>query len=106
MLDLSGVVGGIAKAPLSETDLNQAGGDTVSEQSQIPGLSTHAELTLWVVDEWRCELWLVDGAPSLRLFNHERLASEIRILPHPHHDAWALANRWKALVTERSRPID
>lgn len=73
----------------------------MSEQSPMPESSTHAELTIWVVDEWRCELWLVDGAPSVRLFNHDRLASEIRILPHPHHDAMALANRWKRLVTDR-----
>ena len=75
------------------------------EQPRMPESSTHAELILWVVDEWRCELWLVDGTPSLRLFNHERLASEIRILPHPHHDAISLANRWKKLVTGRSRAI-
>jgi hypothetical protein len=69
----------------------------MSEQPRTSELSTHAELIVWVVDEWRCELWLVDGTPSLRLFNHGRLASEIRILPHPRHDAWALANRWKRL---------
>jgi hypothetical protein len=91
------------QAPLK---FEPSGGDTVSEQPRMPESSTHAELTLWVVDEWRCELWLVDGTPSLRLFNHERLASEIRILPHPHHDAMALANRWKTLVTERPRPTD
>ena len=73
----------------------------VPERPRMPEWSTHVELTLWAVDEWRCELWLVDGTPSLRLLNHERLASEIRILSHPHHDAMALANRWKALVTER-----
>ena len=75
----------------------------VSDRPPIPERSTHAELTVWVVDDWRCELWLDDGAPCLRLFNHERLASEIRILPHPSHDAWALAKRWRTLVTERAR---
>jgi hypothetical protein len=65
--------------------------------------STQAKPTLWVVDEWRCELWVVDGTPSVRLFNHERLVREIRVLPYPHHDAMALADRWKTLLTERHR---
>ena len=73
----------------------------VPERPRMPEWSIHVELTLWVVDEWRCELWLVDGTPSLRLFNHERLASEIRTLSHSHHDVMAFANRWKALLTER-----
>jgi hypothetical protein len=73
------------------------------ERQRMPEWSTHAELTLWVVNEWRCEWWVVDGTPSVRLFNHERLAIEMDILPH--HDAMALAARWKMLVTEGSRPI-
>jgi hypothetical protein len=75
----------------------------VTGQTSITEWSTHAELTLWVVDEWRCEVWLVDGTQSLQLFRHEHLAREIRILPHRHHDALALADRWKTLVTERHR---
>jgi hypothetical protein len=74
------------------------------ERQRMPQWSTHAELTLWVVNEWRCEFWVVDGTPRLRLFTHERLAIEINILPH--HDAMALADRWKTLVTEGSRPTD
>ena len=105
MLGVSGALGCFAEAP-GETDLNQRERDTGPEQSRMLESSTHAELTLWVVDEWRCELWLVDGIPSLRLFNHGRLASEIRILPYPRHDAWALANRWKTLVTGPSSSAD
>jgi hypothetical protein len=97
-------VGRDTQAPLSEIGPNQSGEHMAPEWPRMPESSTHAELTLWVVNEWRCEFWLVDGTPSLRLFMHERLAIEIEILPH--HDAMALADRWKTLVTERPRPTD
>ena len=39
----------------------------------------HAEIVIWRHDRWRCELWIVDQTPRLRLFEHETVVREFQV---------------------------
>jgi len=62
----------------------------------------HAEIVLWRHDRWRCELWIVDQTPRLRLFEHETVVREVQVAGAS--QARQLGDAWRTTVVNASTP--
>ena len=65
-------------------------------------LIDHAEVLLWRYADRRCELWIVNGAPRLRLFEDDSVLRDFGVTGA--RDAMQLAATWKASAETCYRP--
>lgn len=67
-----------------------------------PALVEHPEVVVWSTQDWRCELWIVNGTPRLRLFHDGTIVRDFAVSGA--RDALQLGESWKTSVASYHRP--
>jgi hypothetical protein len=67
-----------------------------------PTLVEHPEIVVWRHAIWRCELWIVNGTPRLRLFQEETIVRDFGVAGA--REALQLGAAWKASVASYVKP--
>ena len=62
----------------------------------------HAEVVVWRHAEWRCELWIVDRTPRLRLFENETVVRDFGVAGA--REALQLGDAWRTAFVTGSVP--
>ena len=62
----------------------------------------HAEVVVWRHVGWRCELWIVDRTPRLRLFQNETIVRDFGVATA--REALQLGDAWRTTVMTGSMP--
>jgi hypothetical protein len=57
----------------------------------------HAEVVVWRHAAWRCELWIVNRAPRLRLFQNETVVRDFGVAGA--REAIQLGDAWRTTVS-------
>jgi len=62
----------------------------------------HAEVVLWRHAAWRCELWIVNRTPRLRLYENENVVRDFGVTGA--REALRLGDAWRTTVATGSVP--
>ena len=64
--------------------------------------SEHAEVVVWRHASWRCELWIVNRTPRLRLFENETVVRDFGVTGA--REALRLGDAWRTRVVTGAVP--
>jgi hypothetical protein len=62
----------------------------------------HAEVVMWRHATWRCELWIVNRTPRLRLFDNETVVRDFGVTGA--REALQLGAAWRTTLTTTAAP--